>query len=63
MAEMLARISDGTPIPLFVIDSQHNVTYWNTAIEALSGIERGEIIGTSEQCVPSTLRRGRLWPI
>lgn len=46
---MLARISDGTPIPLFVIDSQHKVTYWNIAIEALSGIERGEIIGTSEQ--------------
>ena len=46
---MLARISDGTPIPLFVIDGQHKVTYWNTAIEALSGIERGKIIGTSEQ--------------
>jgi PAS domain S-box-containing protein len=49
MAEMLTRISDGTPIPLFVIDSRHNVTYWNTAIEALSGIKKGEIIGTSEQ--------------
>ena len=46
---MVARISDGTPIPLFVIDSQHKVTYWNTAIEALSGIDRKRIIGTSEQ--------------
>jgi len=46
---MVSRIIDGTPIPLFVIDSQHKVTYWNTAIEALSGIDRRGIIGTSEQ--------------
>ncbi len=46
---MVSRIIDGTPIPLFVIDGQHKVTYWNTAIEALSGIDRNGIIGTSEQ--------------
>ncbi len=46
---MLASIIDGSSIPTFVINKQHKVTYWNTAIEALSGIKRGEIIGTDGQ--------------
>jgi len=46
---MLAKIIDGCSIPSFVINKQHKVTYWNTAIEALSGIKREEIIGTDEQ--------------
>jgi len=48
-SEMLAKIADGSPIATFVINKQHRVTYWNTAIEALSGIKKGEIIGTDEQ--------------
>ena len=48
-SEMLAKIIDGSSIPSFVINKQHKVIYWNTAIEALSGIKRGEIIGTDEQ--------------
>jgi two-component system sensor histidine kinase DegS len=47
--EALVRIVDGSSIPLFVINSQHKVTHWNTAIEALTGIKREEIIGTDEQ--------------
>jgi len=47
--EMLAKITDGSPIPLFVIDKQHEVTHWNTAIESLSGISGQEIVGTDEQ--------------
>jgi len=47
--EMLAKIIDGSPIPSFVINKQHKVTYWNTAIEALSSIKKEEIIGTDEQ--------------
>jgi PAS domain-containing protein len=35
--EMLTKTIDGSSIPSFVIDKQHKVTYWNTAIEALSG--------------------------
>jgi len=46
---MLAKIIDGSSIPSFVINNQHKVIYWNTAIEALSGIKREEIIGTDEQ--------------
>ena len=45
----LSRIIDGPSIPSFVIDGEHNVIYWNTAIEALTGIQRSKIIGTSEQ--------------
>ena len=48
-SQMLANIIDGTSIALFVIDRQHKVTHWNTAIEALSGIKREEVIGTNEQ--------------
>jgi PAS domain S-box-containing protein len=47
--EMLSKIIDGSSIPSFVINKEHKVIYWNTAIEALSGIEREEIIGTDEQ--------------
>ncbi|MCK4369019.1 MAG: PAS domain S-box protein [Dehalococcoidales bacterium] len=48
-SEMLANIIDGSSIPSFVINKQHRVTHWNTAIEALSGIEREEVIGTDKQ--------------
>jgi len=48
-SEMLTKIADGSPIPAFVINKQHKVTHWNTAIEALSGIKKEEIIGTDEQ--------------
>lgn len=46
---MITRIIDGTIIPLFVIDSDHKVVYWNRAVEALTGISRDDIIGTDEQ--------------
>jgi len=47
--EMLSKITDGSPILLFVINKQHKVTHWNTAIESLSGVSEQEIIGTHEQ--------------
>ncbi|MBN1862637.1 MAG: PAS domain S-box protein [Dehalococcoidales bacterium] len=47
--EMLAKIIDGSPISMFVIDRDHRVTHWNTALEALAGLTREEIVGTSEQ--------------
>jgi len=48
-SEMLAKIIDGSSIPSFVINKQHKVIYWNTAIEALSSIKREEMIGTDDQ--------------
>jgi len=50
--ETLAKIIDGTSIASFVINVQHKVTHWNTAIEALSGIKREEVIGTDEEWRP-----------
>jgi len=47
--EMLSKIIDGSPIPSFVINKQHKVTHWNTAIVSLTGINRQEIVGTDEQ--------------
>jgi len=47
--ETLTKIIDGTSIPSFVINKQHKVTHWNTAIESLSSIKKEEIIGTDEQ--------------
>ncbi len=47
--QTLAKIIDGVSIALFVINRQHEVSYWNTAIEALTGIKREKIIETGEQ--------------
>jgi two-component system sensor histidine kinase DegS len=51
-SEMLAKIIDGSSIPSFVINKQHRVIYWNTALEALSGIKRDKVIGTDQQWRP-----------
>ncbi len=47
--EMLSKIVDGSPIPSFVVNREHKITHWNTAIESLSGISEQEMIGTDEQ--------------
>jgi two-component system sensor histidine kinase DegS len=46
---MLARIIDGSSIPAFVINQQHKVTHWNTALESLSAIKKVDIVGTDGQ--------------
>jgi len=51
-SEMLAKIIDGSSIPAFVINKLHRVIYWNTALEALSGIKRDKVIGTDQQWRP-----------
>ncbi|MGD9116611.1 MAG: PAS domain S-box protein [Dehalococcoidia bacterium] len=50
--EMLAKIIDGSSIPAFVINKQHHVIYWNTALEALTGIKRDKVIGTDQHWRP-----------
>ena len=50
--EMLSKITDGASIPSFVINKQHIVTHWNTAIASLSNIEKEEVIGTNGQWRP-----------
>jgi two-component system, NarL family, sensor histidine kinase DegS len=43
----LFRIIDGSPVATFVINKDHEVIYWNTAIEALTGMKKEEVLGTS----------------
>ena len=47
--EILARILDGFPLPVFEIDSEHKVTQWNSALETLSGIKKADVLGTNGQ--------------
>lgn len=43
------KIIQCSPIPQFVIDKNHCVTHWNSALEKYSGIKAEKIIGTSQQ--------------
>ncbi len=43
-SKTLSKIVDGSAIPLFVINKQHVITHWNSAIEALSGRKRDDVI-------------------
>ena len=45
----LSAILHGSPIPQFVIDKDHKVIQWNTALECYSGIKADEVIGTNQQ--------------
>ena len=44
----LETIIQGSPVPTFIIDRNHNVTHWNKAIEAYSGIKAKNIVGTKK---------------
>ncbi|MBO8158762.1 PAS domain S-box protein [Thermosyntropha sp.] len=50
----LEKILDFLPDPTFVIDAKGNVTMWNRAMEELTGIKAGEILGKGnyEYAVP-----------
>lgn len=47
--EKLKNILHCSPIPTFVIDNDHRVTYWNRALEEYSGIKAKDIVGTDQQ--------------
>lgn len=44
----LSSIIQGFSIAAFVIDRNHKVIYWNKALERLSKIQSGDIIGTNQ---------------
>ena len=46
--QRLFSIIDGLPIAAFVIGKDHRVLHWNRALEDLSKIPAGEVIGTSD---------------
>jgi PAS domain S-box-containing protein len=47
--QRLSSVIQGSPIPTFLIGKDHRVIYWNRALEELSRIKAGDIIGTREQ--------------
>lgn len=42
----LKRIIEGSPVPIFVIDKNHRVLYWNKAMSACTGLKPRDIVGT-----------------
>jgi PAS domain S-box-containing protein len=42
----------GSPTPMFVIDREHKVAYWNKACEKLTGFPSEEVIGTDRHWEP-----------
>jgi signal transduction histidine kinase/CheY-like chemotaxis protein/ferredoxin len=46
--QMLQDIIDGSPMPKFVINRDHEVLYWNRALERLTGIRAKNIVGTKD---------------
>jgi PAS domain S-box-containing protein len=47
--QQLHAIIQGSPIPQFVIDRDHRVVQWNSALEQHTGIPATEVIGTTGQ--------------
>jgi two-component system NtrC family sensor kinase len=45
-------ILHGTPIPMFVLNKDHKIVYWNKAVENLTGFSAGEMIGTDRHWEP-----------
>jgi PAS domain S-box-containing protein len=45
-------ILEGMPIPTFVIDCNHRITYWNRACEELTGCARQEMVGAYSYWLP-----------
>lgn len=45
----LKEVMNVSPVPQFVINKDHNVIYWNHALEKLSNIPADNILGTNKQ--------------
>lgn len=45
----LTQIVDGSSVPIFVINHEHQITHWNRACEVLTGVAARDMIGTHEQ--------------
>jgi len=47
--DRLAKTVDGVTIPAFVINREHKLLDWNTALEKLSGIKKEQAVGSNNQ--------------
>jgi PAS domain S-box-containing protein len=48
-APELKAIVNSSPIPQFVIDSDHRILFWNRTLEAISRIKAEDVFGTKQQ--------------
>ena len=46
--QLLRSVAEGSPIAAFVIGQDHQVLYWNRALEEMSGIRATVMIGTND---------------
>lgn len=60
---MLTEGVERCPIPIFVLDRTHSVTHWNKALETLSGIPAGTMLGSHAQWRAFTRSSGQRLPI
>lgn len=49
MADMLSDIMNGSPIPTFIINTDHKITHWNAALESMTGLRPTKMLGTEDQ--------------
>ncbi|MDD4861159.1 MAG: PAS domain-containing protein, partial [Smithellaceae bacterium] len=47
--QILRSIIQSSPIPTFVISTDHKILHWNKALEGLNGIKAKQVIGTNQQ--------------
>jgi PAS domain S-box-containing protein len=47
--QILRSIIQSSPIPSFVISTDHKILHWNKALEGLTGIKAKQVIGTNQQ--------------
>ena len=47
--QILRSIIQSSPIPTFVISTDHKILHWNRALEGLNGIKAKQVIGTNQQ--------------
>jgi len=46
--QRLRTMLHGSPIPIFIVDKDHRVIYWNKALEEYSGVKAEEVTGTDQ---------------
>lgn len=46
--EIQTQVIEGSPVPTFVINAQHEVTHWNRACEVITGMQASEMVGRTE---------------
>lgn len=52
MKQVLRQIVDGSPVPTFVINAEHQITHWNKACAEITGVPAAELLGTNRHWQP-----------